>query len=116
MQTSDTMRMSDVLACRVHERDGTCLGRVRDVRLVMDGPTRGALASLRVDAVIVGGPALADRLGFLRGGVRGPALLAALLRRFEARDVTIAAADIEAWDVEHRQLVLSAAGTQRRPS
>jgi len=66
------MRMSDLMACDVYAADGRCLGRVRDVRLVMDGPVRGSLAALRVDALIVGGSAFAGRLGYLRGGVRGP--------------------------------------------
>src|SRR3954447_19304759 len=78
-----TMRISDLMACKVYDHDGHCLGRVRDVRLVMDGPLRGTNAMLRVDGVIVGGNALAGRLGYLRGGVRGPALLAAPLRRLE---------------------------------
>lgn len=101
------MRMSDLLACEVVEHDGNPLGQVRDVRLVMDGPVRGALALLRVDAVIVGGGAIAGRLGFLRGGVRGPAPLARVMRRLEARAITVDAADIEEWDDAGRLLRLA---------
>ena len=54
----------------------------------MDGPLRGSLAALRVDALIVGGDAVAGRLGYLRGGVRGPALLSAVMRRLERRAAT----------------------------
>jgi hypothetical protein len=100
------MRMSDVLASRVYDHDGRCLGKVRDVRLVMDGPVRGALAMLRVDAVIVGGNAIAGRLGYLRGGVRGPALLSAVMRPLERRARTFGARDVADWDVEARRLVL----------
>jgi hypothetical protein len=101
------VRISDVLACDVETGDGRVLGRVRDVRLVMDGPQRGALSALRVDALIVGGSAFAGRLGFLRGGVRGPTTLAAVMRRLEARAHTIDARDIATWDLDDRRLVLA---------
>ena len=101
------MRMSDLMACDVHTADGRCLGQVRDVRLVMDGPPRGVLARLRVDAVLVGGSALAGRLGYLRGGVRGPAALAMIMRRLEARARTVDAGDIEVWDLAAHRLVLA---------
>jgi hypothetical protein len=102
------MRMSDLMACDVHTADGQHLGQVRDVRLVMDGPPRGVLARLRVDAVLVGGSALAGRLGYLRGGVRGPAPLAAIMRRLEGRARTVDARDIEVWDLAAHRLVLAA--------
>jgi hypothetical protein len=101
-------RISDVLDCAVVAADGRRLGRVRDVRLVMDGPVDGALARMRLDAVIVGGSALAGRLGYLRGGVRGPALLAAVMSRLERRAATYTADQIGAWDVAHHQLHLVA--------
>jgi hypothetical protein len=100
------VRASDVLACDVVTAAGQRVGRVRDLRLVMDGPVRGALAMLRVDELLVGGDALAGRLGYLRGGVRGPALLAAVMRRLEARAQTVAVDDVETWDLEARRLVL----------
>ena len=105
------MRISDVLASRLYDADGHSLGRVRDVRLVMDGPLRGSLAALRVDSIIVGGDAVAGRLGYLRGGVRGPALLTATLGRLERRAATYIATDIATWDVEHRRLVLAPGAT-----
>ena len=109
------MRMSDLMACDVHTADGRCLGQVRDVRLVMDGPLRGVLARLRVDAVLVGGSALAGRLGYLRGGVRGPGPIAAIMRRLERQAHTIDAADVEDWALDDHVLRLSAAaGTPHR--
>ncbi len=107
------MQMSDLMACDVFDDTGNRLGQVRDVRLVMDGPLRGALAALRVDAIIVGGSALAGRLGYLRGGVRGPALLAAFMRRLEARATTVDAGDIDEWDLDHHRLVLTAGARHR---
>ena len=100
------MRMSDLLACAVYADDGRCLGRVRDVRLVMDGPPRGALAALRVDALIVGGNAIAGRLGYLRGGVRGPLMLSTVMKRLEERTVMIDANDVRQWTVGDHRLVL----------
>jgi hypothetical protein len=100
------MRLSDLLDCEVFDHRGDSLGRVRDVRLVMDGPIRGALAQLRLDAVIVGGNAIAGRLGYLRGNVRGPALLVALFGRLERRAATFEANEIDDWDMEHHRLRL----------
>jgi hypothetical protein len=110
------MRMSDVMACDVHTHDGTNLGPVRDVRLVMDGPVgSGAYAAMRVDALIVGGSALAGRLGYLRGEVEGPALIGALMRRLESRAFTIAVVDVEEWALdEHVLRLTAAAGTPTR--
>jgi hypothetical protein len=102
------MRISDLLACDVYDHEDRCIGRVRDVRLVMDGPVRGALAMLRVDALIVGGDAVAGRLGYLRSGVRGPALIGALMGRLERRALTIPARQVIEWDVAARRLRLAA--------
>ena len=107
------MRMSDLMACDVFADDGRRLGPVRDVRLVMDGPLRGTVAALRVDALIVGGSAFAGRLGYLRGGVRGPIVLSAVMRRLEARAVTIDVGDITDWDLDHGRLVAAAGAVQR---
>src|SRR6478752_2713356 len=79
------VRMSDITSCDVRTPDGRSLGRVRDLVLVMDGPVRGAHAAMRVDAVLVGGSSVAVRLGYERGGVRGPAPLSTLLRWLERR-------------------------------
>jgi hypothetical protein len=100
------MRISDLLDCEVVDVDGVSFGKVRDVRLIMDGPLRGTLAQLRVDAVIVGGDAVAGRLGYIRGGVRGPALLKIIMGRLERRTATFAAQQIAEWDVAHRRVRL----------
>jgi hypothetical protein len=100
------MRISDLMDCCVVADDGRDLGRVRDVRLVMDGPLRGTLSSLRLDAIVIGGDALAGRLGYLRGGVRGPWPLSAIMARLEARALTVKADDIAAWDLEGHRLRL----------
>src|SRR5947208_2518282 len=80
------MRLSELLDCRVVDGSGADIGRVRDVRLVQDGPLTGAFgAGLRVQGLVVG-PALAGtRLGYGRTGMSGPWLLAAPLRLLHRR-------------------------------
>ncbi len=107
------IRMSDLLDCEVYDHDGNELGKVRNVRLVQDGPLRGTQALLRVDALVVGGSALAGRLGYLRGGAQGPWLLAAIMGRLERRALTIAAGDIEEWDDVNHRLRLAAGAAHR---
>ena len=106
------MRMSDLMACDVahRRRHGPRPGPRRAPRHGRSAGT-GSCAALRVDALLVGGSALAGRLGYLRGGVRGPALLAAVMRRLEARAVTIDARDIEAWDLDAHRLMLAPGAT-----
>ncbi len=108
------MRISDLLECEVFDASGASRGKVRDVRLIMDGPLRGALAQLRLDAVIVGGDALAGRLGYLRNRVRGPALLKAIMSRLERRASTYTAEEIVEWDVAHQRLRLRPAAQPER--
>ena len=58
---------------------------------------------------------MAGRLGYLRGEVRGPAPIAAIMRRLEQRAYTIAAADVEEWALDDHVLRLTAAaGTPQR--
>ena len=76
------MRISDLLGSEVLQADGTRLGRVREVRIVQDGPIVNDLqAAFRVDAVIVGRGSLGVRLGYHAEHVRGPWLLNVLFRR-----------------------------------
>ena len=67
------VRMSDVMGRPVVDAAGTGVGQVSDVRLVQDGPyIEGFGNALRLDAVVVGRGGVASRLGYVRGGVRGP--------------------------------------------
>jgi hypothetical protein len=80
------MRMGDLMHCEVVDAGGTRLGKVRDVRLVQDGRiVEGFGALLRVDGLVVGKGALAERLGLHRTNVHGPWPLTAVLRRLERR-------------------------------
>jgi hypothetical protein len=71
------MRLSDLLGADVRDVDGIVVGRVRDVRLVQDGPVQGTFgAGLRVRGLVVGRVDLGSRLGFRRRAVVAPAIVA----------------------------------------
>jgi hypothetical protein len=80
------MLMSDLIGAYVVDADGQRLGKVTDVRLVQDGPyIEGFGNALRVDGLVVGRAGIADRLGYVRGGVRGPWLLRRLASALEGK-------------------------------
>jgi hypothetical protein len=108
------VRISDLLTYMVFSADGAHLGRVSDVRIVQDGPIVGTQAAFRVDALVVGRGGLAERLGYIRGGVEGPWMLRALFGRLERRAQVVAVRDIARWDDDTRTLHL-VADHQREP-
>ncbi len=69
------MRLSELSRFRCEDAEGQPLGRVKDVRLERQGD------AWVVTGILVGG-AVAERLGFLHGGVERPVLLARLVRHF----------------------------------
>lgn len=75
------MRGSELIGLPVRGLDGRPLGRVVDVRLVQDGPLRGAFAALRVDGLVVGRHRVAAHLGYDRARVRSPWLIHFLVTR-----------------------------------
>jgi hypothetical protein len=80
------MRLSELLEREAVDSNGAALGRVKDVRLVQDGPAGGAFgAALRIDGVVIGRSAIGVRLGFHRGRVRGPWPLKVLFGGLERR-------------------------------
>lgn len=105
------MRLSELLDRAVVTADGRPLGKVRDVRLVQDGPllAGGTQAALRVDAVIVSRGWRGVRLGYLRGEVRGPWLLRAIFGRLERKARAIPLRDLQ-WDDEEPVLRLRGGG------
>jgi hypothetical protein len=92
------MRLSELLDRPVVDADGRRLGKVRDVRLVQDGPVIGGTqAAMRVDAVVVSRGWRGVRLGYLRGEVRGPWLLRTIFGGLERAAHVIPLRDL-AWD------------------
>ncbi len=102
------MRISDLLASEVRQADGTLVGRVREVRVVQDGPIIGGIqAGFRVEALLIGKGSLGVRLGYHAGDIRGPWLLNMLFRRTKHHITEVAMNDIEHWDHEQRVVTLS---------
>ncbi len=97
------MQISDLLGTVLVDADGKRLGVVADVRLVQDGPfIEGFGQALRLDALIVGRGGLAVRLGYIRGGGKGPWPLSAMAGWFERRAWYIPWSDIDLVDGQHR--------------
>ena len=69
------MRASELIGLPVVGPDGGRHGQVLDVRLVQDGPLRGAWAALRVEGLVVGHHTLAAHLGYDRSSTTGPWLV-----------------------------------------
>lgn len=74
------MRASDLLGREVRDRDGTRVGVVTDLRCVQDGPPRGAMAALRVDALLMSRHHTGALLGYEPGRSQGPATIRAVVR------------------------------------
>ncbi len=101
------MRISDLLRFVVVDADGTEIGRVSDVRVVQDGPLqRQVQAAFRVDGLVIGRAGIAERLGYIKGRVRGPWLLRVIFTRLEHRGRVVEARDVETWDEEACRVVL----------
>jgi hypothetical protein len=107
------MRISELLDRPVVDAVGRRIGRVRDVRVIADGPVQhpsGARA-LRVDGLVVGRTLGGDRLGYGRT-VHGPRLLAALFDKIRSHQHYVPWADI------HRTghtIVLTVSAADLRP-
>ena len=97
------LRVSDLLGSLVIAADGARLGKVREVRVVQDGPAhQGVQAAMRVDALLVGRGAIGGRLGYHHGQVRGPWLLRIVFRAAQ-RSVRVIPLDAVAeWDDDAR--------------
>ncbi|MEV4083858.1 hypothetical protein AB0J43_26715 [Nonomuraea fuscirosea] len=77
------MRISDLIARPVRDRDGQVAGQVADVRLVQDGPMlQQVQLAFRVAGLIVTSRHTGRLFGYERGpGIKGPWLVRLLLRR-----------------------------------
>ena len=95
------MRLGELLRSTVVDSQGERLGRVRDVRLVQDGPyIEGFGNALRVDGLIVGAASVVARLGYHRQKMNGPALLNALFMALGRRARYVRWEDVVCWDGE----------------
>lgn len=97
------MRLSDLLRLEVIDAEGRDVGRVHDVRFVGDG--RAKVPEWQIEGFIAGKASLGHRLGYLYGDVKGPKLLASLVRRRARHAVYVRWDDVAR--LEPRRLVLS---------
>ena len=74
------MILGDLLGTPVLDADGGRLGRVADVRFVLDGTPHQLMAEPRLLGMVVGPHSAASFLGYERNGLSRPWLLAQLLR------------------------------------
>jgi hypothetical protein len=75
------MKVSDLIGLDVVDRSGRALGRVLELRCVLDGPPRGSLATPRIDALITTRRHTGFLLGYDRPQQRGPWLVRAISTR-----------------------------------
>jgi hypothetical protein len=93
------MRLSDLLHTRVVDTDGMNIGSVDDVRMVQDGPLLLPFGhAFRVEGLMVGHRNVGTRLGYVRGGVRGPWLVRVIFSALERRACYVDWEDVESWD------------------
>lgn len=76
------MRLSQLLASEVVDREGGSAGTVRDVRVVVRGD---GVEAVEVQGLIVGRGAVGERFGYAYGHVQGPAILARPMSRLARR-------------------------------
>jgi hypothetical protein len=108
------MRLSDLLGSEVVDGGGRRLGKVRDVRVVQDGPLLSPFgASLRIDGLVVGPGALGERMGFHRSNVRGPWMLKAFFE-WRHRAVRLVPWDSVAAITEGRIYLATAVSSPKR--
>lgn len=73
------MILGDLLGTPVLDSDGGRLGRVADVRFVLDGPPHQLMAEPRMLGVVVGPHSAASFLGYERNGITQPRTIARIL-------------------------------------
>jgi hypothetical protein len=87
------MRASDLLGQTVHLPDGS-ERVVVGLRAVQDGPPRGLMAGIRLDAVIVSNRHAGAYLGYQDRDQQGPWLIGAIVRRLHRGTTVLPWADV----------------------
>jgi len=109
------MRLSDLLHSEVLDADGRRVGTVQDVLVAREDPLlSGHVGALRVEGLVVGG-AQGIRLGFSRGGARGPWPISALFRRLGRRARFVPWHLVEQHDAGHIRLTAPAGSLTAPP-
>ena len=102
------MRATDLLGLRVHTRDGTHLGTVRDLHIERRPAPLGdsGMPAYHVAAIECGPVGVAHRLGYARRDIAGPWPLYAVLAWFARRSWIIGWDQIESVSRGHVTLVI----------
>jgi hypothetical protein len=100
----DVCRLVDLLGLPVLTVDGSRLGLVNDLRLVHADKVRGVFAELVVDGIIVSDHHAGSMLGYDRRAEQGPWLVRALVRALHRHAGYVAWSDLEAIDLERREI------------
>ena len=79
------MRLSELLGAEVHDGNGRLLGRVRELRLIQEGPDVEGFGPAFVIQGILVGPRTVGRVGLTRPDVKGPWLFKVIARWMERR-------------------------------
>ncbi|MFC4395648.1 PRC-barrel domain-containing protein [Arthrobacter sedimenti] len=74
------MILGDLLGTPVLDADGGRLGRVADVRFVLDGAPHQLMAEPRLLGLVVGPHSAASFMGYERNGLTRPYMIARILR------------------------------------
>ena len=94
-----TVRVSSLCGRDVIDQTGTHHGHVIDIRAVQDGPfIEGFGSALRLETLVLGRRGTPTRLGYVRGGVKGPAVLRWLSTRIEERCLVVPWSDVAGVD------------------
>ena len=110
------MRLSDILESEVVDVQGRHIGKVREVRLVREGPAQGAFGpSYQISGLIFGGAAVGSRLGYGRGGIDGPWPLKKFFRSLERQRKYVDWAAVDSVSGREVRLVVDAEACREVP-
>jgi hypothetical protein len=114
----DSLRLSQLLGCSVHDAGGRRTGVVTDVRLAQIGPPRDAAASTAsfvVEALLVSPRTTGSLFGYERRRAHGPWLVRAVVLRLHRGAHLVAWQDVVRWDRDARRVELDHEPPERAP-
>lgn len=74
------MRLTELFALPVRDRDGASAGTVRDLRTTVEYADGDHVRRIRIDGLVAGRGEIGERFGYAYGHARGPWVLAAPMK------------------------------------